>query len=146
MRADSLVIRQGGRDYKDGVKRGRGGGRPEGISSPFGRPGKAKKGEVIKIEPPKVFQSSPVIYNGKEVARVNGTLEEYKVDIWSGAHPLWQGKKSKVLLDVGSVTKFQEKFSSMADIFGDAGLDVLRKNQELKKEQEARKAAGLKSY
>mmetsp|Transcript_68520 Transcript_68520/g.203851 ORF Transcript_68520/g.203851 Transcript_68520/m.203851 type:complete len:211 (+) Transcript_68520:58-690(+) len=111
--------------------------------------GKKKKGgakqEVVK-EQPKIYRQSPIIYNGKQVATINGTIAEYKVDIWSGAHPIWQGKKGKVLLDASSVTKFQERFGFAAEVFGTTGLEQLEMNKKLKKEQEEREKLGLKAY
>eukprot|EP00418_Pyrodinium_bahamense_P019198 CAMPEP_0179126522 /NCGR_PEP_ID=MMETSP0796-20121207/59893_1 /TAXON_ID=73915 /ORGANISM="Pyrodinium bahamense, Strain pbaha01" /LENGTH=204 /DNA_ID=CAMNT_0020825275 /DNA_START=82 /DNA_END=696 /DNA_ORIENTATION=+ len=111
--------------------------------------GKKKKGQGSKVvdkTPPKIYTESKVVYNGEVVGTLNGTMAEYKVDIWSGAHPIWQGKKGKVLLDASSVTKFQEKFGVMADVFGDAGLEQLEMNKKLKKEQEEREKMGLKTF
>mmetsp|Transcript_6027 Transcript_6027/g.13793 ORF Transcript_6027/g.13793 Transcript_6027/m.13793 type:complete len:203 (+) Transcript_6027:55-663(+) len=136
-----------GREWRAGnvpKPSGKGGGAPR----TFGGGGKKKIKKVSEIDktPPKVFQSSPIIYQGKEVGTINGTIPEYVVDIWSGAHPVWQGKKGKVLLDASSVTKFQERWGGSADVFGNLGLEQVEKNKELKAEQEARRAAGLKSY
>lgn len=91
-------------------------------------------------------QTGPVLYQGKPVANLNGTLPEWKVDIWSGAHPVWQGKFSKVSLDTSSLTTFQTKFGALSDIFGEAGLDKLEENERMKAEMEARKKQGLKVY
>lgn len=152
LRAASAIIRLGGRDWNaDGTRKNSGGGVPDAAALAAAQAAKAnaKKstggdGKVDRT-PPHIYKGAPVIFNGKEVARVNGTLAEYKVDIWSGAHPVWQGKKAKVLLDAGSVTKFQERFQGMSDLFGTAGLEQLKKNEQIKKEQEERKKAGLKA-
>merc|ERR1711941_165372 len=103
-----------------------------GTSAQFGRAKKAKKTKPDeKQEEPERHTASPVMYNGKEVAQLNGTLSEYKVDIWSGAHPVWQGKKGKVLLDASSVVKFQQRFGHLSDVYGTAGLDQLKQNEKL---------------
>jgi len=139
----TLVVREVGRSWKNPKKNF---AAQQGPQS-FG--GKKKKGEEKKpvdTTPPPIHRDSPVIYNGKVVANLNGTISEYKVDIWSGAHPIWQGKKGKVLLDASSVTKFQEKWGAASDIYGEAGLDQLKANEEKKKELAARKAAGFKVY
>jgi len=142
------VIMQYGRDWRNGervAKRGEfGGGGGGGGALPKKK--KKNKDGVEDKTLPKIFSSAPVMYNGAEVGKLNGTLSEYKVDIWSGAHPIWQGKKGKVLLDASSITKFQEKFKSMASIYGSAGIDQLENNEKLKKEQEERAKAGLKMY
>merc|ERR1712046_92581 len=98
------------------------------------------------IERPKRFESSPVYYKGEQVATLNGTMSEFKVDIWSGAHPAWQGKKGKVLLDNSALTKFQEKFGVAADVYGEQGMEQVKANEELKKKQEEMVAQGLKVY
>jgi large subunit ribosomal protein L31 len=103
-------------------------------------------GKEEKAEEPTVHQNVPVIFNGKEVTKLNGTLKEYKVDIWSGAHPVWQGKKGKVSLDASAAVKFQEKYGAMADIFGSHGMEQLEKNKQIKAEQEERARQGLKAY
>merc|ERR1712039_777904 len=123
-----------------------GGGVVKPASFGGGKGQQVQKAEDIDSTPPEIHESVPVIFNGKEVARLNGTIKEYKVDIWSGAHPVWQGKKGKVMLDAGSCVKFQEKFGFATDVFGDTGMDQLQKNKELKEEMEKRKAEGLQSY
>mmetsp|Transcript_6102 Transcript_6102/g.13538 ORF Transcript_6102/g.13538 Transcript_6102/m.13538 type:complete len:213 (+) Transcript_6102:121-759(+) len=130
-----------------------GGGPPpgkKGKATPFmaGAPDKKKQNAGKKVdfsEAPDYHQGVPVMYQGKKVAAINGTMKEYAVDIWSGAHPIWQGKKGKVMLDTGAVTRFQEKFSMMSDTYGEQGLDQLRLNEKLKKEQEERRKAGIRS-
>eukprot|EP00440_Ansanella_granifera_P045063 gb/GFBE01048835.1/.p1 GENE.gb/GFBE01048835.1/~~gb/GFBE01048835.1/.p1 ORF type:complete len:127 (+),score=60.95 gb/GFBE01048835.1/:1-381(+) len=110
---------------------------------------KKKKGGGAQQEEkimPTIHTASPVIYNGEQVGILNGTLSEYKVDIWSGAHPVWQGKKGKVILDGSALTKFQEKFGDCSDIYGDIGLEQVKANEELKRKQKEMEAAGLKVY
>ncbi|CAJ1332973.1 unnamed protein product [Effrenium voratum] len=97
-------------------------------------------------QPPKIFKKSPVYYNGEQVSAVNGTLGEYKVDIWSGVHPAWQGRKGKVLMDNSALTKFQEKFGHAAAVYGDQGMEQVKANKELKKKQEEMAKQGLKVY
>mmetsp|Transcript_17215 Transcript_17215/g.14000 ORF Transcript_17215/g.14000 Transcript_17215/m.14000 type:complete len:191 (-) Transcript_17215:138-710(-) len=146
-----LVARQGGRDWKAGNVQKRvdpGMGRPKkGLGAPvnFAKAAKAGK-DSPKIEPPEIKREVPLVFNGKQVGSLNGTLDMYKVDIWAGAHPVWQGKKGKVVLDASSLTKFQEKFGAGADYFGDLGMDQLKENQRLKEELEERKKKGLKVY
>merc|ERR1712039_896861 len=118
-----------------------GGGVVKPASFGGGKGQQVQKAEDIDSTPPEIHESVPVIFNGKEVARLNGTIKEYKVDIWSGAHPVWQGKKGKVMLDAGSAVKFQEKMGQFSDVFGSFGMDHLKKNEELKKEMERRRAA-----
>mmetsp|Transcript_28791 Transcript_28791/g.79336 ORF Transcript_28791/g.79336 Transcript_28791/m.79336 type:complete len:225 (+) Transcript_28791:147-821(+) len=147
-RDSSAVIREYGRGWREGQQVARKGARGGAALTMGGGKKKKKKGETVKEEKilPKIHRMSPVIYNGKKVAELNGTISEYKVDIWSGAHPIWQGKKGKVMLDASSVTKFQERFQSMSDIFGDIGIEQLKNNERVKKEMEERKKAGLKVY
>mmetsp|Transcript_1283 Transcript_1283/g.2637 ORF Transcript_1283/g.2637 Transcript_1283/m.2637 type:complete len:207 (-) Transcript_1283:78-698(-) len=146
----SLVSREAGRDWRPGNT-------PKKLDFRQGIPklgegdGGKKKGGGGKnkydgVPPPPINKGAKIIYNNKVVGELNGTLTEYKVDIWSGAHPIWQGKKGKVLLDASSVTKFQEKFGAMADIFGDTGMEQLKMNEQLKKEQEENARMGLKVY
>eukprot|EP00933_Yihiella_yeosuensis_P035586 TRINITY_DN29174_c0_g4_i1.p1 TRINITY_DN29174_c0_g4~~TRINITY_DN29174_c0_g4_i1.p1 ORF type:complete len:195 (+),score=46.72 TRINITY_DN29174_c0_g4_i1:44-628(+) len=146
-RSQSLVARRGGRDWNSGSTAKKIDFKAAAAAA--GAKGSKKKGKdkgpEEKIEPV-VHTGSPVIYGGKEVLQINGTLKEYKVDIWSGAHPIWQGKKGKVLLDASALTRFQEKFGGVADIYGDTGLEQVKANQELKKEMEKRKAEGLSVY
>ncbi|CAK0794530.1 unnamed protein product [Prorocentrum cordatum] len=92
------------------------------------------------------YNNVPVIFNGNKVTAINGTIKEYKVDIWSGAHPVWQGKKNKVMLDAGSLTRFQDKYGAMANIFGDTGLEQLEENKRVKAEMEERRKQGLQVY
>eukprot|EP00929_Paragymnodinium_shiwhaense_P093650 TRINITY_DN5385_c0_g4_i1.p2 TRINITY_DN5385_c0_g4~~TRINITY_DN5385_c0_g4_i1.p2 ORF type:complete len:197 (+),score=68.45 TRINITY_DN5385_c0_g4_i1:453-1043(+) len=142
----SAVVRHVGRNWKHGQGGVRKGSNIVSTSGFAGRTKKQKKKPDEKQEEPDRHTSSPVMYNGKEVAQLNGTLSEYKVDIWSGAHPVWQGKKGKVLLDASSVVKFQQRFGHLSDVYGTAGLEQLKQNEKLKKEIEERKKQGLKLY
>mmetsp|Transcript_107185 Transcript_107185/g.313431 ORF Transcript_107185/g.313431 Transcript_107185/m.313431 type:complete len:210 (-) Transcript_107185:338-967(-) len=140
-----LVARGVGRDWNPGNVAKKQDFRAAAKTFGGGKKKKGKKEEVVK-EQPKIFRDSPIMYNGKKVGTLNGTIAEYKVDIWSGAHPIWQGKKGKVLLDASSVTKFQERFGFASDIFGTAGLEQLERNKKIKAEQEERERLGLKAY
>merc|ERR1719272_2627517 len=92
-----------------------------------------KKGETMKkVEPPPMLQNVPIMYKGKEVAQVNGTIPEYRVEIWSGAHPAWQGKNARVSIDDTSCVKFQEKFGDLSDIFGAEGKEKVDENRKLR--------------
>mmetsp|Transcript_313 Transcript_313/g.867 ORF Transcript_313/g.867 Transcript_313/m.867 type:complete len:217 (+) Transcript_313:111-761(+) len=148
------AARAGGRLLVARQAKGKSGGgppKPKGgkAATPFMAGVIDKKAKAAKKDqfagPPDYHQGAPVMYQGKQVAALNGTMTEYSVDIWSGAHPIWQGKKGKVMLDTGSLTRFQEKFSAMSDIYGEQGLEQLRMNEKLKKEQEARRKAGIRS-
>ncbi|CAK8988275.1 unnamed protein product [Durusdinium trenchii] len=108
---------------------------------------KANKGQEEKRrELPTIHKASPVYYNGDQVASVNGTMQEYKVDIWNGVHPAWQGKKGKVLLDNSALTKFQEKYGMASDVYGEQGMEQVKMNRARKKKAEEMAAQGLKVY
>ena len=147
-RDQSLVTRYGGRDWHAGnvLKKI---DFQAAAAQAQARAAKKKKegaGEKKRPEPPTIHKASPVFYNGDEVAKLNGTMAEYKVDIWSGVHPAWQGKKGKVMMDNSALTKFQEKFGMAAEVYGDQGMEQVKANEERKKKQEEMAAAGLKIY
>ncbi|CAE7666080.1 TBC1D2 [Symbiodinium sp. CCMP2456] len=146
--ARSLVAREGGRDWHAGNVMKKIDFKAAAAQAQARKKKKGEKGDGKKevIERPKRFESSPVYYKGEQVATLNGTMSEFKVDIWSGAHPAWQGKKGKVLLDNSALTKFQEKFGMAADVYGEQGMEQVKANEELKKKQEEMAAQGLKVY
>eukprot|EP00913_Durusdinium_trenchii_P016009 g15046.t1 len=92
---------------------------------------KANKGQEEKRrELPTIHKASPVYYNGDQ---------EYKVDIWNGVHPAWQGKKGKVLLDNSALTKFQEKYGMASDVYGEQGMEQVKARQLKPKPVEAKR-------
>lgn len=138
------VAMQAGRGWGPGnVKKIKKGGAPPNLGKVAKKKGKEEEKEDTG---PKTYDNAPVYFNGKKVTELNGTMNEYKVDIWSGAHPVWQGKKNKVLLDAGSLTRFQDKFGHMAEVFGDTGLEQLKENQRVQAEMEERRKQGIKTY
>lgn len=54
---------------------------------------------------PEWHPEAPVICNGVEVMKVGGTKSVYKVDIYSGNHPFYNGVKSMLLTDDGQLNK-----------------------------------------
>lgn len=56
------------------------------------------------------YQKTKVYHNGEVVMEVGGTVPELHVEVWSGSHPFFTGKKSFVDA-AGRVEKFQRKFS-----------------------------------
>mmetsp|Transcript_60518 Transcript_60518/g.155941 ORF Transcript_60518/g.155941 Transcript_60518/m.155941 type:complete len:183 (+) Transcript_60518:83-631(+) len=144
--ARNSVAMRAGRDWRPGNEAKKFDFKAAAAQSSLDSKKKKNNGDGVEKSQPKRYENVHIVYNGKEVGSLNGTISEYKVDIWSGAHPVWQGKKGKVLLDTGSLTKFQEKYGASADIFGDMGMDVLAENKKVKAEQEKRKEQGLKVY
>ena len=59
-----------------------------------------------------------VFCNGQEVMVTSGTMPEYKVDIWSGNHPFFQGSGNSVITDEGRVNRFQRRFAG-AGVLGE---------------------------
>ena len=47
---------------------------------------------------------------------VSGTQDEYHVDIWSGNHPFYQGKRTETADDNSPLSKFNEKYADMGDL------------------------------
>ena len=47
---------------------------------------------------PEFHKESEVICNGEVVYTISGTKERYDVDLWSGNHPFYQGKKGANIL------------------------------------------------
>ncbi len=60
------------------------------------------------IHPP--FQACKVYHNGEVVMEVGATVPELHVEVWSGSHPFFTGKRSFVDA-AGRVEKFQRKFA-----------------------------------
>eukprot|EP00929_Paragymnodinium_shiwhaense_P093642 TRINITY_DN5385_c0_g1_i1.p2 TRINITY_DN5385_c0_g1~~TRINITY_DN5385_c0_g1_i1.p2 ORF type:complete len:120 (+),score=40.71 TRINITY_DN5385_c0_g1_i1:199-558(+) len=77
----SAVVRHVGRNWKHGQGGVRKGSNVVSTSGFAGRTKKQKKKPDEKQEEPDRHTASPVMYNGKEVAQLNGTLSEDKVDI-----------------------------------------------------------------
>merc|ERR1712224_495644 len=84
---------------------------------------------MAKVEPPPTLQNVPIMYKGKEVAQVNGTIPEYRVEIWAGSHPAWQGKKARVIIDDSSCVSFR-KSSAASQTF--SGTRAWRKSKKTK--------------
>ena len=80
----------------------------------LGKKVKRVKGE--KAVQPEFYQEAKVVCNGQEVMTVGGTQAEYVVDIWSGNHPFFQGKKGAIMTDVGQVTRFGDKYGDLGDL------------------------------
>jgi len=65
---------------------------------------------------PKYYEEAKVYCKGEHVMTVSGTQEEYKVDVWSGNHPLYQGSKSANAADDGPLSRFNSKYEGMEDL------------------------------
>ncbi|MHC4990646.1 MAG: 50S ribosomal protein L31 [Planctomycetota bacterium] len=59
---------------------------------------------------PEYFPEAKVFYRGEQVMTVGATVPEFQVEIWSGSHPFFTGKKSFVDT-AGRVEKFQKKYA-----------------------------------
>jgi large subunit ribosomal protein L31 len=59
---------------------------------------------------PKYYPECKVFYRGEHVMTVGATVPELHVEIWSGSHPFFTGKKTFVDT-AGRVEKFQKKFA-----------------------------------
>ena len=59
---------------------------------------------------PEYFPNAKVIFRGEVVMTTGATVPELNVDIWSGSHPFYTGKKSFVDT-AGRVEKFQKKYA-----------------------------------
>ena len=93
---------------------------------------KLKRSKGEKAKQPKFFEEARVICNGQEVMTVGGTQEEYVVDIWSGNHPFFQGKKGAVATEVGQVTRFGDKYGDLGDLSFIETVDGKQKQGEEK--------------
>jgi large subunit ribosomal protein L31 len=80
----------------------------------LGKKVKRVKGE--KAKQPEFYESAVVICNGQEVMSVGGTQKEYVVDIWSGNHPFFQGKKGAIMTDIGQVSRFGNKYGDLGEL------------------------------
>ncbi len=58
---------------------------------------------------PKFYPDAKVYFRGEMVMTTGATVPEMNVEIWSGSHPFYTGKKSFVDT-AGRVEKFQKKF------------------------------------
>lgn len=47
---------------------------------------------------------------------VSGTLKEYYVDIWSGNHPLFQGKLDQEVVEDSRLDKFARKYQGFEEL------------------------------
>ncbi len=56
------------------------------------------------------YQACKVFHNGEVVMEVGATVPELHVEVWSGSHPFFTGKRSFVD-SAGRVEKFQRKFA-----------------------------------
>ena len=59
---------------------------------------------------PEFYPECKVYFRGEHVMTVGATVPEMTVEIWSGSHPFFTGKKSFVDT-TGRVEKFQKKFA-----------------------------------
>merc|ERR1712146_554374 len=67
------------------------------------------------------YPEAEVYCNGELVMTVGGTKERYDVELWSGNHPFFQGKKNTTIIsETGNLKKFQNKFGG-----GDSDDDSL---------------------
>jgi len=55
------------------------------------------------------FYNCKVYHNGEVVMEVGATVPEMHVEVWSGSHPFFTGKRAFVD-SAGRVEKFQRKF------------------------------------
>mmetsp|Transcript_16820 Transcript_16820/g.29567 ORF Transcript_16820/g.29567 Transcript_16820/m.29567 type:complete len:177 (-) Transcript_16820:89-619(-) len=125
-------------------------GRPGGIMRMAGKKGGQQQGGKVDIkkaqaeaaklqekiqggkngpEPVKKFEKSPVYFNGDEVTVLNGTVASYKVDVWKGSHPLWNGQGGKLKLDNSRLARWQVTMGHLSHIYGDQGLDMAEANK-----------------
>ncbi len=58
---------------------------------------------------PEYHSDCKIFFRGEHVLTVGATVPEMHVEIWSGSHPFYTGKKSFVDT-AGRVEKFQKKF------------------------------------
>ena len=59
---------------------------------------------------PKYYPDAKVYFRGEVVMTTGATVPELHVEIWSGSHPFYTGRKSFVDT-AGRVEKFQKKYS-----------------------------------
>ncbi|MCH7799403.1 MAG: 50S ribosomal protein L31 [Planctomycetes bacterium] len=59
---------------------------------------------------PKFYPDAKVYYRGEVVMTTGATVPELHVEIWSGSHPFYTGKKTFVDT-AGRVEKFQKKYA-----------------------------------
>lgn len=80
---------------------------------------------------PEWHDDAPVLCNGVEVMRIGGTKDQYKVDIYSGNHPFYQGNKNFVKVDNGQLVKFKKRFAELdlkaVDLAGPPGMVKMEK-------------------
>lgn len=67
---------------------------------------------------PEFYYSSKVYCNGELVMETAGPQEKYDVEVWSGNHPFYQGKKGTIVQDEGQVESFKSKYGELDDVFG----------------------------
>ncbi|KAK7321770.1 hypothetical protein VNO77_32696 [Canavalia gladiata] len=65
---------------------------------------------------PKYFEEAKVYCNGELVLTTGGTQKEYVVDVWSGNHPFYLGKRSDAMVSDNQVEKFRKKFGELSQI------------------------------
>ncbi len=59
---------------------------------------------------PEYYPEAKVYYRGEVVMTTGATVPELHVEIWSGSHPFYTGKKTFVDT-AGRVEKFQKKYA-----------------------------------
>lgn len=63
------------------------------------------------------YQKCTVTHNGEVVMEVGATVPSLNVEVWSGSHPFFTGKRAFVD-SAGRVEKFSRKFGKAGDYFG----------------------------
>ncbi|XP_076892072.1 large ribosomal subunit protein bL31c-like [Bidens hawaiensis] len=77
---------------------------------------------------PEFHEDAKVHCSGEHVLTTGGTKKDYVVDVWSGNHPFYLGRRSANLIDADQVDKFRKKFG------GVGGLDQFMQIPTLKGE------------
>ena len=65
---------------------------------------------------PDWYPNAKVYCDGQLIMKVGSTKPRLNVDIWSGNHPFFQGKKGAIMTDVGQVTRFGDKYGDLGDL------------------------------
>ncbi|GAB2291795.1 hypothetical protein Dimus_026048 [Dionaea muscipula] len=65
---------------------------------------------------PEFYSEAKVYCNGELVLTTGGTQEEYKVDVWSGNHPFYLGKRTALVFDGDQLEKFRRRFGELTHL------------------------------
>ncbi|GBG91249.1 hypothetical protein CBR_g52135 [Chara braunii] len=64
---------------------------------------------------PKYFKEAKVFCNGQYVMTTSGSQPEYRVEIWSGNHPFYQGSRAPLISD-DRVDRFRKKYEGLGSL------------------------------